>query len=244
MKIRNSANRYNIDTANDSFSSQNNSYAATNRSNFDSELDSQFSGETDNKFDTGPSIRGSAKNRRRLDKMFAISSNTNSNYDAPPNSNTNLFDSKNFRSNPNIPLNNYRKDNKTNSYLAKLNPSENSTSRYSPSNPESGIFSISDYENSNNQFIRLEKSQNNPELKKLSNGTKEAQNKTSSTNIEYKPLAGVSFKPSHPSDVEIVGVKLGNQANQDQYSAINSNSNTTNPKKKNSLKCTLIRLKF
>lgn len=144
---RNSANRYNVDTANDSFSSQNNSYVATNRSNLDSEQESVFSGETENKFDTGPSIRGSAKNRRRLDKMFAISSNTNSNYAAPPNSNTNLFDSKNFRSNPNIAMNNYRKDKEINSYLAKLNPSENNTSRYTPSNPESGIFSLSDYEN-------------------------------------------------------------------------------------------------
>ena len=118
---------------------------ATNKSNLDSELESQFSGETENKFDTGPSIRGSAKNRRRLDKMFAI--NTNGSYVGPPNANTNLFDSKNFRSNPNISLNNSRKDKEVNSYLAKLNSSENSTSRYTPSNPESGIFSLSDYDN-------------------------------------------------------------------------------------------------
>lgn len=132
-------------TANDSFTSQNNSYVATNKSHLDSELESQFSGETENKFDTGPSIRGSAKNRRRLDKMFAI--NTNGNYVAPPNSNTNLFDSKNFKSNPNLSLNNNRKDKEVNTYLAKLHSSENNTSRYTPSNPESGIFSLSDYEN-------------------------------------------------------------------------------------------------
>lgn len=68
----------------------------------------------------------------------------------------------------------------------------------------------------------------------MANGNKEIQNRTSGSNIEYKPLNGVSFKPSHPSDVEIVGVKFGNQVSQDPSLATNSI-----PKKKNSLKCTL-----
>lgn len=73
------------------------------------------------------------------------------------------------------------------------------------------------------------------------NGNKEIHSKTSGSNIEYKPLNGVSFKPSHPSDVEIVGVKFGNQVMQDQSSAYNSNLNS---KKKNSLKCNKDNLKF
>lgn len=75
----------------------------------------------------------------------------------------------------------------------------------------------------------------------MANGTKEIQNKPPVSNIEYKPLTGVSFKPSHSSDVEIVGVKLGNQTIQDQASVANSNHTVSNQKKKNSLKCTFFK---
>ena len=147
---RNSANRYHIDTTSDFNTSNNNSY--TNRSNYESEIDtnSQYSGDTgdggDKKFDTVPSIRNSAKSKRKIDKLFLINPNT-----APPSSNTNLFDSKNFKSNPNIStVNTNRKPKEENLYLSKLkadkNQSEMNTSRYSPSNPESGIFSLSDYD--------------------------------------------------------------------------------------------------
>ena len=50
-------------------------------------------------------------------------------------------------------------------------------------------------------------------------------------NIEYNPLNGVSFKQTHSSDVEIVGVKLGNS---NQESA--NNYQNVNSKKKQSLK--------
>jgi hypothetical protein len=55
-------------------------------------------------------------------------------------------------------------------------------------------------------------------------------NKTNNNNKqEYNPLAGVSFKPTHSSDVEIVGVKLGSNSNQDNgYSNINNNNNNNN----------------
>ena len=50
-------------------------------------------------------------------------------------------------------------------------------------------------------------------------------NRISNTNqqqsAEYNPLAGVSFKATHSSDVEIVGVKLGNG---DRYPESNNNS--------------------
>ncbi|CAF0703596.1 unnamed protein product [Brachionus calyciflorus] len=238
---RNSAKKLS-ENANDSLLSNNNSYLVTTRSNFDSEIDShsQFSGDTDqeNKFDTAPSIRNSAKNRRKLDKIFSIGPNTNNNYVGPPNANTNLFNSKNFNSNPNISLNpvntnNNFKSKEENLYLSKLkaDKSEMNTSRYSPSNPESGIFSLSDYEQSENRFIKLQKSLNNSDSKKPPNGTKETFNKQANNNIEYSPLAGVSFKQSHSSDVEIVGVKYGNQTNHEQ-----TNQNNQNAKKKNSLK--------
>ena len=64
-------------------------------------------------------------------------------------------------------------------------------------------------------------------------------NKTNNNNKqEYNPLAGVSFKPTHSSDVEIVGVKLGSNSNQDNgYSngannINNNNNNNSNTKKK------------
>jgi hypothetical protein len=47
--------------------------------------------------------------------------------------------------------------------------------------------------------------------------------------IEYNPLTGVSVKPTHSSDVEIVGVKLG-QGSNSSYS--NLNQDITNPIKK------------
>ena len=53
---------------------------------------------------------------------------------------------------------------------------------------------------------------------------------SNNNNLEYNPLNGVSFKPTHASDVEIVGVKLGN-SNQDSYS-----NNQQAARKKNSLK--------
>ena len=52
---------------------------------------------------------------------------------------------------------------------------------------------------------------------------------------EYNPLAGVSFKPTHSSDVEIVGVKLGSNSNQENnYPNPNGtypNNNTQSKKK-------------
>ena len=61
-------------------------------------------------------------------------------------------------------------------------------------------------------------------------------NKTNNNNKqEYNPLAGVSFKPTHSSDVEIVGVKLGNNSNQESnYSNANNvyvNNNSQTKKK-------------
>lgn len=61
---------------------------------------------------------------------------------------------------------------------------------------------------------------NKPQLQQSSNNN----------NLEYNPLNGVSFKPTHSSDVEIVGVKLGN-SNQET-----SNGYNQQIKKKNSLK--------
>ncbi len=76
-------------------------------------------------------------------------------------------------------------------------------------------------------------------------------NKTNNNNKqEYNPLAGVSFKPTHSSDVEIVGVKLGSNSNQDNgYSNganninNNYNSNNSNAKKKASFQSKSIDLK-
>jgi hypothetical protein len=72
----------------------------------------------------------------------------------------------------------------------------------------------------------------NPDSKKPN-----ANNKSSSNNMEYNPLAGVSFKQNHTSDVEIVGVKLGNQNGQDSNG--NYSNNNIAQKKKNSLKSKL-----
>ena len=65
-------------------------------------------------------IRLSAKNKKKLDKLFGTdgSSNLSTNED-------------------------------NNLYLSKLRADKNDmgSSRYTPSNPESGIFSLSDYDN-------------------------------------------------------------------------------------------------
>jgi hypothetical protein len=74
---------------------------------------------------------------------------------------------------------------------------------------------------SENRFIKMQQNYN-PDSKQ-----KQPPNKSSSNNMEYNPLAGVSFKQNHTSDVEIVGVKLGSQNGQDTAIA---------QKKKNSLK--------
>jgi hypothetical protein len=63
------------------------------------------------------------------------------------------------------------------------------------------------------------------------NNNNNLNNTNNNNNIEYNPLNGVSFKQTHSSDVEIVGVKLGNS---NQESA--NNYQNLNSKKKQSLK--------
>ena len=115
----------------------------------------------------------------------------------------------------------------------------NSSSRYSASNPESGIFSMSDYDQSENRFIKMQQNYSNSDSKKQ---PQQQSNKSSNNNnVEYNPLQGVSFKQTHSSDVEIVGVKLGNQnGGGGQESSANnysiSNGNSLAQKKRNSLK--------
>ena len=64
--------------------------------------------------------------------------------------------------------------------------------------------------NSSNQLVSFNKT-NNP----INGNNKQ----------EYNPLTGVSFKPSHASDVEIVGVKLGSNSNQENNYSIENHSN-------------------
>lgn len=152
-----------------------------------------------------------------------------------------------------------------------------SSSRYSSSNPESGIFSASDYDQSENRFIKYQQSYNNsnnnmevkksgkfrsiiftfckfqsfilnqtfftttkkvPLANKVSNQNNfnSNNNNLNNNNLEYNPLSGVSFKQTHSSDVEIVGIKLGNQNNYDYSSNFNNQNNNLAIKKKNSLK--------
>lgn len=265
------------------------------------------------KYDTVPNIRNSAKNRRKLEKIFSISSNNKKSSD----------------------------ESNSNSYLSKLRAdkqssnSESTTARnYSPSNPESGFFSISDVDyGENNRFIKQHQQQQlksnssnissysssssrrldvitgtnscnsapavnsshlksssslidvvvctpSPPLRAQSTNTHQTHNhhngnyygqesfifpprkpvlikkspsqtnldasksqqpqgqqstsnlinggsnSNNNNNLEYNPLAGVSFKQTHASDVEIVGVRLAAQNNEPNINA----------KKKNSLK--------
>jgi hypothetical protein len=69
------------------------------------------------KYDTMPNLRTSAKNRKKLEKLFSIE-----------------------------PTDVHDKNNESNLYLSKLKADINNTSRYTPSNPESGVFSMSDYD--------------------------------------------------------------------------------------------------
>lgn len=81
------------------------------------------------KYDTMPNLRTSAKNRKKLEKLFAITPN----------------DSDSLVTN----LSKQNKNVENNLYLSKLKAEKNNdmnTSRYTPSNPESGIFSMSDYD--------------------------------------------------------------------------------------------------
>lgn len=83
-------------------------------------------GQGSKKYDTMPNLRTSAKNRKKLEKLFSIG----------PNDDT-----------AEGILSNSKGDNL---YLSKLKAAEKkgdlSSSRYTPSNPESGIFSMSDYD--------------------------------------------------------------------------------------------------
>ncbi len=143
-----------------------------------------------------PNLRTSAKNRKKLEKLFSV------------NGEDNLLSGN---------------KNNDNLYLSKLKAAEKqgdlNSSRYTPSNPESGIFSMSDYEqieSSNRTFQTKQKNQQliaqrTPQLNTNNSNTTQNNNISNiNSNSEYNPLAGVSFKATHGSDVEIVGVKLGN----------------------------------
>ena len=84
-----------------------------------------LSGSNAKKYDTMPNLRTSAKNRKKLEKLFAIGANENEQIYSDSNERNNL-------------------------YLSKLKAEKHSdmmsSSRYTPSNPESGIFSMSDYD--------------------------------------------------------------------------------------------------
>ena len=107
----------------------------SNRSNYDLDESNQlttedflFGNEIDDsvskKYDTMPNLRTSAKNRKKLEKLFSYGTNSNA-------ANFNDFD----------------KNEDNNLYLSKLKAEKhNETSRYTPSNPESGVFSMSDFE--------------------------------------------------------------------------------------------------
>lgn len=314
------------------------------------------------KYDTVPNIRNSAKNRRKLEKIFSLSHSN-----APANTNpSSKKTSLNENDNDNLYLSKLRAE-KNNNNNQQSNH-HNESSRYSPSNPESGFFSISDLDYAeNNRFIKqqqqqqqlksnsttstscisrrgslidvrrasstptptnfllpslvssstnttphphpplnlthsnptpisplsmssalVSRAQSLPPLSKPSlppptssthdaiiieedilfpkkpvlksyfrskldvsgtnaatvagpNGLKNQQQaNNSNNNIEYNPLAGVSFKQTHSSDVEIVGVRLGNNTNSNQNGIdsmpVGANSNAINAKKKNSLK--------
>lgn len=248
---------------------------------------------TRSKYDTVPNIRNSAKNRRKLEKIFSLNSSqtrssttTNNQARQIDKDENNLYLSK-LRAEKN-----YQESSSSNQAT-----SSNNTSRYSPSNPESGFFSISDQEYAENRFIKQQQQQqqfsdsngrksnntNNRKsisieeliapvanlntqtsapndeiiisspnsflihLKSLSSNSKLSNHldvtsnnnntikQQSSNNLEYNPLVGVSFKQTHASDVEIVGVKLGNNQ-QNNFVEPAALSNNLNTKKKNSLK--------
>ena len=94
-----------------------------------------------NKYDTVPNIRNSAKNRKKLEKIFSIGASTS----------TNAIENNSIFNTSNSKKQNTNNTQENNLYLSKLkadkyNDMSLSTSRYSPSNPESGIFSLSDYD--------------------------------------------------------------------------------------------------
>jgi hypothetical protein len=101
------------------------------------------------KFDTMPNLRTSAKNRKKLEKLFAI---------AP----TSTMDANGF----DLSSNNKSRftDTDNNLYLSKLKAAEKNnelnTSRYTPSNPESGVFSMSDYDQVDNGMRNASHNQN------------------------------------------------------------------------------------
>jgi glycosidase len=99
-----------------------------------------------------PNIRNSAKNRKKLEQIFSIGANDNNsninNKQTEDNKGNSLFTSNKKT----VTSSNNNQEN--NLYLSKLKAEKNNndnmglnTSRYSPSNPESGIFSLSDYDN-------------------------------------------------------------------------------------------------
>ena len=90
----------------------------TEEFHFGNEIDDSMN----KKYDTMPNLRTSAKNRKKLEKLFSYGLNSNANS-----------------------IDNNKNDD--NLYLSKLKAEKNNeSSRYTPSNPESGVFSMSDYD--------------------------------------------------------------------------------------------------
>lgn len=103
-----------------------------------------------------PNIRNSAKNRKKLEQIFSIGANDNNTNINNKQLETNNKGNNLFTSNKKTVVASSNNNQENNLYLSKLkaekdiNENNNmglNTSRYSPSNPESGIFSLSDYDN-------------------------------------------------------------------------------------------------
>ena len=137
-------------------------------------------------------------------------------------------DGKKPPSNNNISLNS--NSNNNNTISTELNQNETNSSPIS-------IDVVSPFTNKpkllrSSSKTKLDYAQNlNNNIKQSSSSSSTSNTINNNNNLEYNPLNGVSFKANHSSDVEIVGVKLGN-ANQETV----NNSQNYNLKKKHSLK--------
>jgi hypothetical protein len=210
-----------------------------------------------NKYDTVPNIRNSAKNRKKLEKIFAIgavttqptkSSNTNNNdniVSLNTNNNNNNQQNKSvvYNRGKKATMNSYNFE-ENNLYLSKLradkmmdnmnnNISTNNTSRYSPSNPESGIFSMSDYDHgdSTNRFIRqqqLATNINNNETSK-----KQSNHLLLNNDTPHSPF--FTTAPSSTNFLDITPIMFNKEKSLKSYSKINiDNNNNINKANNNS----------
>ena len=170
-----------------------------------------------------------------------------------PSSNTDYSDTNiSYNSKQNaIITNNINSNNNNNNTINKTNHNNNANSQFPINTKPKLLRSYSKYKIDNNNNNNNSNSINRAQANQSNLGINASISAKPNNGLEYNPLAGVSFKANHTSDVEIVGVKLKNSNQESSLTNYGNNTgggggggnNIINPatKKKNSLQGKFLR---